>query len=78
MQIRLKEKKQRGMISSVESSCYQMQEPRVKMAAALNLPCSGYRKVHDFFQGQRSSMREKEVLEKGRVRNSQAYREAKS
>lgn len=78
MQIRLRETKQRGMISSVESSCYQMQEPRMKMAAAFNLLCSGYRKVHNFFQGQRSSVREKEVLEKERVRKSQAYREAKS
>lgn len=55
-----------------------MQEPRMKMAAAFNLLCSGYRKVHNFFQGQRSSVREKEVLEKERVRKSQAYREAKS
>lgn len=43
----------RGMIFSLESSCCQMQELRMKVAAEFNLLCSGCRKVHDFSQGQR-------------------------
>lgn len=52
------------MIFSLESSCCQMQELRMKVAAEFNLLCSGCRKVHDFSQGQREKGWEKEVLEK--------------
>jgi len=62
MQIRQRKDTEREMISSVESSCYQMEELGKKMAAAFNFLYSECRKVHSFFQEQKSSVREKEIL----------------
>lgn len=68
----------REKIFSVESSCCQMQEPRMKMAAEFGLLCWGCRKVRDFSQGQKELGVGKGGPRGKRGRNSWAYRETMS